>query len=292
MELTNQDIDFAKNYDASKYDRPSVTADTALFRVKPIEKGDNHYTSHRLEVLLIQRKRPPYTGGWGLPGGFCNMDETLAEGAARELYEETGLKGRYYGQIATFDKVDRDPRTRVFTTAYLAIAAHGMDSEPKAGDDAAEAKWFQVDMKVQTQPDNYKVSLHLSHDEIQLEGSIHFNRADNGLWERQAVETSNGLSFDHLEMIAAAVETLRQYLYLTDLPYYFVAPEFLLKDLQGVFEAVIGQSLLRNTFFEHIKSRLARVESDQENGTLQQTYRHRDNFIPPEGSTFVELWRS
>jgi 8-oxo-dGTP diphosphatase len=42
-------------------------------------------------LLWVQRARPPQAGKWAIPGGFLELGETLAEGAARELHEESGI---------------------------------------------------------------------------------------------------------------------------------------------------------------------------------------------------------
>ena len=64
------------------YSRPALTVDTIVFR-----KIDGD-----LQVLLIQRRNQPFEGSWAIPGGFVDIDELLVDAAARELYEETGLK--------------------------------------------------------------------------------------------------------------------------------------------------------------------------------------------------------
>ena len=71
------------------------------------------------------------------------MDETTEQCAIRELEEETGLKVSELHQIAAYSKVDRDPRGRTITVAYLAaidapVAVTGQD-------DAAKAQWFPID---------------------------------------------------------------------------------------------------------------------------------------------------
>ncbi len=45
----------------------------------------------RGDILLIQRGRPPGAGLWSLPGGKLHAFESLADGVAREVREETGL---------------------------------------------------------------------------------------------------------------------------------------------------------------------------------------------------------
>ena len=116
-----------------EYPRPAVTADIVV--IKTIE--------NQREVLLIERKHSPFERMWALPGGFVNMDETIEEAALRELQEETGIAGIQLEQFHTFSKVDRDPRHRTITTVFIGYA-NANTAEPKAGDDAANAQWFQL----------------------------------------------------------------------------------------------------------------------------------------------------
>jgi len=114
-----------------KYPRPAVTADCIVITREAEPK-----------VLLIQRGDEPFKGGWAFPGGFMNMDETTEQCAIRELEEETGLRVSEVHQIGAYSKVDRDPRGRTITVAYLAII-----DEPIAvtgQDDAAKAQWFPL----------------------------------------------------------------------------------------------------------------------------------------------------
>ena len=114
-----------------KYPRPSVTADCIVITKETTPK-----------VLLIQRGGDPFKGSWAFPGGFMDMDETTEQCAIRELEEETGLKLTPIHQIGAYSKVDRDPRGRTITVAYLAIV-----DEPIAvtgQDDAANAEWWPL----------------------------------------------------------------------------------------------------------------------------------------------------
>lgn len=118
------------------YPRPAVTADCVLF-CRDAKEG--------LSVLLIERGGAPYKGYWAFPGGFLEMDETVEEGAARELQEETGLAISPYGgqlkQLGCYSKVDRDPRGRVITIAFYAVVEK---ADVKGCDDARDARWFPV----------------------------------------------------------------------------------------------------------------------------------------------------
>ena len=127
-----------------KYPRPAVTADCIVMTKEADAK-----------VLLIQRGDEPYKGCWAFPGGFMNMDETTEQCAIRELEEETGLKVNEIHQIGAYSKVDRDPRGRTVTVAYLAIVDKPM---PVVGlDDAAKAEWWPLSALPQ---------LAFDHDEI------------------------------------------------------------------------------------------------------------------------------
>ena len=94
------------------------------------------------KVLLVERGNEPFKGCWAIPGGFMNMDETAEQCAIRELKEETGLEVEVVRQIGTYSKVDRDPRGRTITVAYLAIIDAPV--EVRGLDDAAQAKWFPI----------------------------------------------------------------------------------------------------------------------------------------------------
>lgn len=97
----------------------------------------------KLKLLLIRRKHEPYQGLWALPGGFIRKNEEVTKAALRELKEETGLKGAYLEQLYTFGTPGRDPRGRVVTIAYFALAPRP-PKKLKASSDAAEAQWFPV----------------------------------------------------------------------------------------------------------------------------------------------------
>ena len=71
-----------------------------------------------------------------------NMDETTEQCAIRELEEETGLKVDTINQIGAYSKVDRDPRGRTITVAYLAIVDGPI--EVAGQDDAAKAEWWPL----------------------------------------------------------------------------------------------------------------------------------------------------
>ncbi|MBK9944771.1 MAG: NUDIX domain-containing protein [Kouleothrix sp.] len=126
-------VEHAENYDPSRYDRPSVTVDIAIFTLQQRE----------LHLLLVQRKHWPHEGRWALPGGFINMDESLDQAARRELEEETGVRDIYLEQLFTFGDPQRDPRTRVISVAYIALVSADKH-DLRVSDESTAVRWFPV----------------------------------------------------------------------------------------------------------------------------------------------------
>ncbi len=115
-----------------KYQYPAVSVDVVIFTLREDD----------LQVLLVQRKNPPFEGRWAIPGGFVEEDESLEVAARRELAEETGVRDVYLEQLYTFGDPCRDPRGRVITVAYLALVPSPLTVE--AGSDARDARWWSV----------------------------------------------------------------------------------------------------------------------------------------------------
>ncbi len=121
-----------------EYPRPMVAADVAA--VRPLEGVQGGR-----EVLLIRRANEPFRGLWALPGGFVEMDEDVPDAASRELREETGLEIpiKDLVEVGVFGRPGRDPRGRTISVVYASVVTRDR-SKATAGDDAAEAEWFDV----------------------------------------------------------------------------------------------------------------------------------------------------
>ena len=114
--------------------RPMVSVDAAVFA----------FFGERIKLLLINRGNEPFKGQWALPGGFIGIDEEMEDAVVRELKEETGLSNVPLEQMHTFGKCGRDPRGRVITIVFMGIATK-KKTRAKAGDDAAKARWFDIE---------------------------------------------------------------------------------------------------------------------------------------------------
>lgn len=126
--------EFLAAYRDKRYPAPYLTADVVLL-------------SEGRDVLLIRRKAHPYLGCWALPGGFVNPDESAADGALRELEEETNVTGFTENdiyEIGLFSKPGRDPRGWIVSDAFL-VPVDRKAIAFRAGDDAADAKWVTIE---------------------------------------------------------------------------------------------------------------------------------------------------
>ena len=97
-------------------------------------------------ALVVQRANPPNAGKWGFPGGVLELGETVAEGAMRELLEETGIVAEAAGTLTVLDAIDRDDERRI-RFHYTLVAVRGLwrSGEGVAGDDAGAVAWLSRD---------------------------------------------------------------------------------------------------------------------------------------------------
>ena len=91
-------------------------------------------------ILLVQRGHEPQLGRWSVPGGRVEPGETLAEAAAREAYEETGLEVRIGAELWDLTITDGDVTCEVHD-----FAATVTGGSLRAGDDAADVRWIPLD---------------------------------------------------------------------------------------------------------------------------------------------------
>ncbi len=211
----------------------AVTVDLVVLTIKDDE----------LVVLCVRRGVPPFEGKLALPGGFVRPYETLVSAAARELADETGLAadphlartrqpaqpaqvgqlahpGRddaqvgsvHLEQLASYGDPGRDPRLRVVTVAYLALAPSL--PAPRAGSDAADASWMSVGALLAGPPDE--------------------------------------LAFDHYAILADGVERARSKLEYSPLATAFCPATFTVGQLRRVYEIVWGAMLDPRNFHRKV----------------------------------------
>ena len=94
-------------------------------------------------ILLIQRLHEPFVKQWAFPGGRMDYGETPEFGCLRELHEETNLMGKISWLVGIYGEPDRDPRKHTVSLTY-AVSVQDF-STLKAGDDAGDANFFEID---------------------------------------------------------------------------------------------------------------------------------------------------
>ena len=95
------------------------------------------------KALVVRRTNPPMAGRWGFPGGVLELGETVAQGAARELLEETGVVAEPAGTLTVLDSIQREDGGRVrYHYTLVAVIGHWQSGEGVAGDDADEIAWL------------------------------------------------------------------------------------------------------------------------------------------------------
>ena len=207
-----------KRYNPSDYPPVAVTVDIVLLTIR----------ADALAVLLIRRGVEPFRGSYALPGGFIQPTEDLAEAAARELAEETGVQDVHLEQLASYGAPDRDPRMRVVSVAYLALAPN--PPTVTAGSDAAHAEWVTAATFL-----------------------------DSSLPARPSL-----LAFDHQQILRDGVERARAKLEYTALATAFCPETFTVGELRRVYEIVWGVELDARNFHRKITGTLGFLEPTQE----------------------------
>ena len=185
--------EFLAAYDPGCFPRPSVTADNLIFAE---DKG-------QFRLLMIKRGGHPCLGMWALPGGFANPDESVDEAAARELQEETGITGLHLEQLRFVSTPGRDPRTWTMTCAYISVVKLS-EVKAEAADDADDAAWFGVTLE------KGKLKLVSQKAELTAEVEISEETSWAGKTEKVRVKSSDGIAFDHSEIITYGILKLRE----------------------------------------------------------------------------------
>ena len=227
-----------------KYPHPSVAADIVALGLRT---SDPTYwraqDDMKVSLVLVRRGRSVQVGNWALPGGFFHTkDQNIEACARREMREETGLDVRALIPMGTFSNVGRDERGWVLSLPYLAIINKSDMSiaKPKGGDDAKEARWFDVKWSKDEKAHTMRIILDSGSD-----GKFDYS----AIWEGEGFgqprirvvysNKSEKLAFDHAEIIATA-------LYNLGLPgkrmrsFAFLGDEFTIAQLRYVYSFMLG----------------------------------------------------
>jgi len=211
-----------------------VAADLMVLRV-----WDDH-----LQIMLTRRETPPYQDRLALPGRFIRLDES-AEMAAGELVREMlpGMNA-YTEQLYTFTAVNRDPRGRVISTAYLAILPGRRTEECLKGPDSKLVPY----------------SVRLTGNEL------HFCSEDGQHLSEDL------LAFDHAEIIRTGIQRLRGKISYTGIGFRFLNDPnaFTLVELQSIFEAVLDAEQDSSNFRRFIRNQYEHTGKIERTGETEK----------------------
>lgn len=248
--------EFLKDYNPKEFEQLSMTADILLISVSNEESNNYRKTSKKMmSILLVKRKDFPYKGKWCLPGGFLNpKTETLEDCANRVLKTETNLSNIYLEQLYTYDDPNRDPRTRVISTSYIAL----IDKNRLTEMINPNASWFDIILLeekkdlVEITLDNGKETLHLT-----IKKQLREKTTDR----YKFIEIKNdALAFDHALVIITGLERLKNKLNYTDIVFNMMPKYFTLGELQQVYEVILNKKLLDPAFRRMIATKVEKTE--------------------------------
>lgn len=248
---------FLSEYSAEAYERPSVATDIAAFSLHT-EKANVYRKNpeQKLSLLLIKRGEHPYLNAWALPGGFVRPNETVEECAYREIREESNLEPVSLIQVDVFSKPERDPRCRVISVAYASIIAEEQ-SKIRGGDDAVDAGWFEVKF---TSSGENECKLTLTNGSTVLGALLEEKKTVFGKTYFD-IRENDGLAFDHAEIIASALSSLRKEAERFEIVFDFLPEKFTLTALQRVQETLMGISHLAPNFRRKVADYV--IETDE-----------------------------
>ena len=214
-----------------------------------------------LQLLLVKRRWEPFRDCWAIPGSFIGAGESAEDAAARAFREKTGISNIYMEQLYTFSGARRDPRMRVLSVAYLAMA-------PKSRLAAAVAEGGGTVMLFAMRPG--------------ADGAFELVPEDPAL----PAVPSGALAFDHAEIICTARARMAGKLDYTDIGFEFLEDRgrFTLSELYDVYTAISDRPYDLPNFRRFIKKRYeetGRIEPTGEKlkkrGTPAVVYRWKED---------------
>src|SRR3984957_4244348 len=206
----NKDKPLAELYlDGERYFLPAVSVDNVIFG----------FHDNELKVLLLHLDA---IGAGGLPGGYVFKEESIEDAAVRILQNRTSLKNLFLQQFSVFGSADRtrqDVLRKVLAPWDATIA----------GDSWLMQRFISIGYyalveyeKVAPQPDEF---------------------SSRCAWHN--LNELPALIFDHREIIGKALQALRLQINYQPIGYNLLPREFTLKNLQVIYETILGRKLDR-----------------------------------------------
>ncbi len=251
MELTNSDKQFLELYSDSEYEKPSVTVDAVIFRLKDFNSNNYRKLPEKsLQVFLMNRNYPPYKNFRSIIGTFIDLKYDLETSMKLCVKNKVGAEKFYYEQLYTFGEKQRDPRTRVLSVSYMLLL--------NQNENLNNGGWFNINYKeenssVTENEDGYIFSkdiiLTLFNENEHLENklTLTITRKNNETYKKIEIIYSQ-LAFDHINIIYHALDRLKNKLEYTDIIFGLLNDKFTLTELKNSYEVILGEKLLDANF--------------------------------------------
>jgi 8-oxo-dGTP diphosphatase len=188
---------------------PHVSIDCAIFG----------YHEQELKVLLIKHK---LIDAWCLPGGYIKRTETLAQAANRIVMERTGIGNLFLQQFKAFGDPGRAKTAEFDQDKWLANAGVALTANNWLNDQTISIGFYAITdfEKSIPKPDIMSVDCEWSD-----------------------IRTIPKLAFDHDEMVAEALHTMRVQLYHYPIGYNLLPEKFTLTEIHSLYETLLGKKL-------------------------------------------------
>jgi len=231
-----------------------MTTDTIIFYIDSRKNNNVRGLPEKyFGVLLVNMNNEIYKNKWVLPGGFVALDETLEDANKRILKKETNLTQVYTKQIGAFSKIDRDPRGRVVSVAFMSL----IDKTKLKSNLSNNASWFDINFN----EDDKKCYITLSNGETELKLKYKKKLIDEKTKEYEYISQTNELGFDHEEILIKAIISLREKVNKTDIAFNLMPEEFTIGELKQVYELILGKKLINSVFRRVIKDKVVSTDN-------------------------------
>ena len=215
------------------------TTDLLIFAIDD-KKNENcrELSKKSLSLLLVKRAKEPFKDMLCLPGGFVFDNETSLEAAKRILKKETNLENFYLEQLKTFDDINRDPRGRIISTAYISL----VDKKMIKQDLSKNAAWFDLEIIEEKNKINIILKNELTIININLLKSI----IDKKSKQYEYKLLNSNLSFDHGLIINEGIKDIRKKASTTDIIFNMMPDKFTIGELKQVYEIILNKMVKIN----------------------------------------------
>lgn len=248
------------------------TTDLLIFAIDD-KKNNNcrELSKKKLSILLVKRNKEPFKDKWCLPGGFILDDETSLVGAKRILKKETNLENFYLEQLKTYDDIDRDPRGRIISTAYISLVNKKIIKQSLL----PEAEWFVLEIK--EEKNNIKIIL--TNDNESLEINLLKKMINKKSNQYQYKLDNSDLAFDHGLIINDGINDLRNKANNTDIIFNMMPDKFTIGELKQVYEIILDKELINSAFRRVIAPKIEPTNEIIKNGGHRpaQYFKYKNN---------------